>query len=438
MKIAFITAGAAGMVCGSCLRDNTLARALMARGHDVVLVPTYTPTKTDEPNVSVDRVFLGGINVYLQHKSAVFRHTPWFVDRWLDSPRLLNWAAERGLKTDAANLGALTVSMLEGEEGPDQKEFAKLADWLADEVRPDIVDLSNSLLIALAAPIKRRLGVPVVCSLSGEDLFLEGLSEPWHGRSLEILRRRTGDVDAFVAFNHYYASFMADYLQIPHSKLFQVPLGVNLDGHAPSDGVAGHDSESRGERALVVGYLARICPEKGIHVLCEAFRILRQRSQFANCRLRVAGYLSPRDRPFWDELQRHIAEWGLSDSVKYAGELDRPAKIRFLQSLDVFSVPTVYRESKGLPVLEAWANRIPVVQPWHGVFTELLNASQGGVLVSPNDPQALADGLAQLLDNTPLRAELGRRGRSAVERLFTADRMAEATLAVYEKVIGDR
>jgi glycosyltransferase involved in cell wall biosynthesis len=359
------------------------------------------------------------------------------VDRWLDSPRLLNWAAQRGLKTDAADLGALTVSMLEGENGPDQKEFAKLVDWLADDVRPEVVDLSNSLLTGLAGSIKRRLRVPVVCSLSGEDLFLEGLSEPWHGRSLKLLRRRVADIDAFVAFNHYYASFMADYLQIPHSKLFQVPLGVNLDGHAASDGCAGQVGEPAAKRELVVGYLARVCPEKGIHVLCEAFRILRQQSQFATCRLRVAGYLSPRDRPFWDELQRQIAAWGLSDSVEYAGEVDRAGKIQFLQSLDVFSVPTVYRESKGLPVLEAWANCIPVVQPWHGVFTELLNASQGGLLVSPNDPQALADGLAQLLDNAPLRAELGQRGRAAVERSFTADRMAEATLAVYQKVSAD-
>ncbi len=435
MKIAYITAGAGGMYCGSCLRDNALARALLNRGHDVLLVPTYTPTKTDEPNVSVPQVFLGGINVYLQHKSAIFRHTPWFVDRWLDSPRLLNWAANRAIKTDAADLGALTVSMLRGEEGPDHKEFRKLVDWLAGEVKPGIVDISNGLLIGVAAPLRRALGVPVLCTLSGEDLFLDGLTEPWHSQAIELLRARVADVDGFITFSHFYASVMIERLRIPESKVFQVPLGITMDGHG--DRGQGSGDRGQGSKPMTIGYLARICPEKGLHVLCESFRLLRQQPRFEACRLRVAGYLAPGDRPYFDELQRQIAAWRPgcpTDSFEYIGEPDRAGKIRFLQSLDVFSVPTVYREAKGLPVLEAWANGVPVVQPWHGAFTELVNATGGGVLVPPNDPKALADAIAQLLDNPVLRRELGQRGREAVVRLYTADRMAEATLAVYQKI----
>lgn len=66
MKLLSITAGAANMYCGSCLRDNALAAELIARGHDVMLVPLYTPTRTDEPNVSDRHVFFGGVSVYLQ------------------------------------------------------------------------------------------------------------------------------------------------------------------------------------------------------------------------------------------------------------------------------------------------------------------------------------------------------------------------------------
>ncbi len=430
MKIAFITAGAAGMYCGSCLRDNSLARTLMGRGHDVVLVPTYTPTRTDEPNVSLPRVFLGGINVYLQHKSAIFRHTPALADRLLDSPRLLNWAAGFALKTDAADLGALTVSMLRGEAGPDHKEFAKLVDWLAVEVRPDIVDLSNALLIALAAPLRRRLGVPVVCTLSGEDLFLDGLPEPWRSQALDLVRSQVSEVDGFVTFSRYYAEFMRDYIGVPESRVYQVPLGISLDGHGRAP------VRTTSDTAPTVGYLSRICHEKGLHILIEAFRRLREQARFAGVRLRIAGFLGARDQAYWDKLRGEIAGCGLSDAVEYLGEVDRAAKIRFLQSLDVFSVPSVYRECKGLPVLEALANEVPVVQPWHGIYTELINATEAGLLVPPNDPQALADGIAQLLDNAPLRAELGRRGRAAIERLHNADRMAEATLAVYQSVTG--
>jgi glycosyltransferase involved in cell wall biosynthesis len=426
MRIAYITAGAAGMYCGSCLRDNALARALIARGHDVLLVPTYTPTRTDEPNVSLPQVFMGGINVYLQHKSAIFRHTPAFLDRVLDSSWLLNWASNIGLKTDGPDLGSLTVSMLQGEDGPNQKEFAKLAGWLAASVRPQVVNLSNSLLIAAAASIRRRIDVPIVCSLTGEDLFVEGLSEPWQSESLALLRRRVADVDAFITFSQDYAGFMADFLQIPDSKLFVVPVGISLEGH-------GTDQPNGARAGTVIGFLARICPEKGVHILCEAFRILRAQEKYTQCRLRIAGYLGERDRPFWQQQQRQVTEWGLQESVEFLGELDRTGKIRFLQSLDVFSVPSLCRESKGLSVLEAWANRVPVVQPWHSIYTELVNASQGGVLVPPNDSHALADAIAQLLDNPILRQELGRRGRQAVERLYNADRMAEATLAIYER-----
>ena len=74
MRLAYIAAGAGGMYCGSCMHDNTLAAALMRRGVDVALIPTYTPLRTDEESVSLDRVFYGGINVFLQEKLGLFRH----------------------------------------------------------------------------------------------------------------------------------------------------------------------------------------------------------------------------------------------------------------------------------------------------------------------------------------------------------------------------
>jgi glycosyltransferase involved in cell wall biosynthesis len=429
MRIAYITAGAAGMYCGSCLRDNALARALIARGHDILLVPTYTPTKTDEPNVSLSQVFMGGISVYLQNKSALFRHTPPFLDRLLDSPRLLQWASNLAVKTDGAELGSLTVSMLQGESGPNRKEYVKLARWLGESVQPDVVNISNSLLIAAAQAIRVRCSAPIVCSLTGEDLFIEGLSDPWRTEALELLRKRVSDVDAFVTFSQDYAGFMSDLLQIPPSKMFVVPVGISLDGHLVAPEKLASSS------GPVIGFLARICPEKGVHLLCDAFRLLREQDKYSDCRLRIAGYVGERDRPYVEQLKRQVAEWGLEDSVDFAGELDRNGKIEFLQSLDLFSVPSICRESKALPVLEAWANRVPVVQPWHSIYAELVNSSQGGVLIPPNDATALAEAIGRLLDNPVLRQELGRRGREAIEKTHNSDRMAEATLAVYQQLV---
>src|SRR3954469_2585746 len=112
MRIAYITAGAAGMVCGSCMHDNTLVSALTAAGHDALLIPTYTPIRTDEQDVSQGRIFFGGINVYLQQKWWLFRYTPWLLDRLLDFPPLLRWVSKFAVQIEAKKLGELTISML--------------------------------------------------------------------------------------------------------------------------------------------------------------------------------------------------------------------------------------------------------------------------------------------------------------------------------------
>src|ERR671913_1639593 len=141
MRILYITAGAANMYCGSCLRDNALAAELIRRGHDVVLLPVYTPTLTDEPNVSEDRVFFGGISVYLQQKAPFFRWAPRIFDKLLDAPWLIRAASSGSISTDPQSLGEMTISMLKGEDGFQRKEFKKMIEWLASEPPPDVVDV---------------------------------------------------------------------------------------------------------------------------------------------------------------------------------------------------------------------------------------------------------------------------------------------------------
>ena len=199
MRILSLTAGAGGMYCGSCLRDNALAAELLARGHDVTLVPLYTPLLTDEANVTQSRVLFGGISVYLQQHSALFRHMPRFVDRLLDSPGLIRTFADRSVSTDPRMLGDLTISMLQGADGVLRKEFDKLVEWTRGEPRPDVINLTNSMLIALARPLAEAFRRPVCCTLQGEDLFLEGLAEPYRTRALELIRQQVRHVDRFIA-----------------------------------------------------------------------------------------------------------------------------------------------------------------------------------------------------------------------------------------------
>lgn len=427
MRIAYITAGAGGMFCGSCLHDNTLAAALTRLGHDALLIPTYTPLTTDEPNVSQKRIFFGGINVYLQQKLGFFRHTPWFLDRLLDAPSLLRWAARFAVKTRAEDLADLTLSMLEGEHGHQSKEVDKLVSWLADEIKPQIVNLTSALLSGMVPRLKERLRVPVLCSLQGDDIFLESLPESHRSRCLALVRVHSRAMDGFLATSAYYADFMADYFALPRERIHVVHPGLNLAGHG--------SPRPEQARPFTIGYFARICPEKGLHVLTEAFHLLRQMPGTEGCRLHVSGWLGGANRPYFDKLHQQLQERGLHEHFRHIEAPDHESKVRFLQEIDVLSVPTVYREPKGLYVLEALANGVPVVQPRHGSFPELIAATGGGLLVAPEDPHDLARTLHQLFANPAHRDELGRKGKEAVHARFHAERMAEETAAIYSQYI---
>lgn len=428
MRILSITAGAADMYCGSCLRDNALATELMRRGHEVVLTPVYTPTLTDEPNVSQRTVLFGGISVYLEQNVPLFRHTPRRLDWLWDRPAVLRLAARRSIKTDPRWLGEMTVSMLEGERGHQAKEFGKLVDWLKTIPPPDVVMLPNALLAGLAPPIKQALGRPLLCTMQGEDLFLEGLSEAHRRAALDLIRRHAASIDLFVAVSEFYARAMPAYLGVPADKVRVVPLGINPDGYEPAD--------ARPPRPFTVGYFARVAPEKGLHLLAEAYRRLRQRGTPADARLEVAGYVSAEHRPYLAEVQVRMDRWKLVQEFRYRGVLDRAQKIAFLQGLDVLSVPATYDEPKGLFLLEAMACGVPVVQPRRGAFPEVLERTGGGLLVAPDDPDALAAGLAELAADPARARALGRAGRDGVLRHYHVSVMADRMLEVLEGALN--
>ncbi len=427
MDILSITAGAAGMYCGSCLRDNALAVELLRRGHRVTLLPLYTPTNPDERNVSDRRVLFGGISVYLQQYSSIFRRTPRFLDRLWDSPRIINALASRSLSTDPRLLGDLTVSMLEGEDGVLRKEFDKLLEFLADEPVPDLVNLPNSLLIGLAAPIKRALRRPVCCTLQGEDLFLDGLIEPYRTRAIDLIRARVADVDRFLSVSEFYVPVMAKLLAIPTRNISVVPLGINLSGY---------ERRQRPTEPFRVGYFARVSPEKGLHVLADAYVALRARTRGTQMRLEAAGYMAPAHSGYLDGVKKTLAAAGLADEFMYRGSVDRDGKLAFLQSLDVLSVPAPYDEPKGVFLLEAMAEGVPVVQPRRGAFTEVVEKTGGGLLVPPDDVDRLADGLYRVWKDPALAAQLSERGYAGVREHYSIERSADRLLEVYRTMMA--
>lgn len=435
MRIVSIVAGAGGMYCGACLHASTLIAALRRAGEDALLVPAYTPVRVEEEELAAKRVVFGGLNVYLQEKSALARHTPWFFDRLLDHPVLLRWLGRRGQATRAEALGPLCVSMLRGEEGRQRKELEKLLYWLKRDLRPDVVHLSTALLVGMARQIARTLDVPVVCTLAGEDSFVERLPEPYASRARAALRERCGELAAMVALNRYYADFMARYLAVPRERIHVISPGLNLAGHRPP----GQTTTLPGAGSPAdptIGFLARVCPDKGLHLLAEAFILLAEDREVPRTRLVAGGHLAEADRDYLAQVTAGLARRGLADRFEYRGCLERLEKIALLQSFHVMCLPAVLPESKGLPVLEAWANGVPVVVPAHGAFPEWIEDTGGGLVVEPNDASSLAAALKRLILDPAKAAELGRRGHVAVHARYHADRMAGETIALYRRLRG--
>ena len=427
MRIAHITAGAGHMYCGSCLRDNVLAAALLDAGHEVVLIPTYTPTRAEGRDVSLDRVYLGGINVFLQEHLPFFRRTPRFLNRLLDAAPLLRLATRRGVSVDPHHLGRLTVSMLRGADGAQHRPVLELIRFLADDVSPEIVSIPNSLLIALAPAIKRELSVPVVCTLQGEDCFLEGLVERFRVEALRLIREHAPAVDAFVAVSQFGANRMSEYLGIERRYIHVVPLGIDFEDHAR----AGLE-----DQPFTIGYLARVAPEKGLHVLCEAYRRLRARPGCPPSRLLVAGYLAPEHRSYLTGISKQMASWGLVGHLDYRGAVDRPGKLAFLQTLSVLSVPSPQPTQKGQFLLEAMASGVPVVQPRLGAFTEVVENTGGGILTDPGDVDGLVRGILALWENVERRKQLGAAGYEGVRARYGVPQMLARLMGIYRSLVG--
>ncbi|MFM7036073.1 MAG: glycosyltransferase family 4 protein [Planctomycetia bacterium] len=432
MRVVHITAGAGGRLCGSCLHDHTLVRALRARGHDAILLPAYVPTTTDEENIAERRIVMGGVNIWLQEHVPLFRHTPWFLDRFLDSRWLLAWLSSRTGETRPADLGPLTISSLEGEHGRHRKEVEKLAKLLADRLRPDVVHLSNVLLLGMARRIREATGAAIVCSLSGEDIFIERIPEPHRSRIHGLLRERAGDVDRFVALNGFFAHLMADALAVPHDRIAVVPHGIDPAGFPVSSPDVAARRRGRGGR-VVVGSLARACPEKGLDLIIRAVPLIREKH---DVELRAAGAVVDAERAYVASCLGLAHDLGVGDHVRWLGQIDRPGKLALFESIDVFVMPTLFPEAKGIPVIEAMAAGVPIVAPAHGTFPELLDSERAGLLHAPGDPADLARRIIATLDDADLAARMGAHGHALARRRHMADQMAAGHEVVYRQGAG--
>lgn len=422
MRLLHLTPGTGSFHCGSCLRDNALIKALRARGHDALMVPLYLPLVTDRDEANPEQaVRVGGISLYLQQKFPLFRFLPSFVHRWLNDEKRLRWASKFIGMTSPRDLGEMTVGSLLGEKGRQWTEWEHLVQWIETEAKPDVISLSNSLLIGLAPALKRRVGVPIICSLQGEDSFLDTLPEPYRSQAWKLMEENAQSVSHFIAPSRFYADLMVPRLGVPVSKMAVVYNGLNF---------AGYSVEHREPEVPTIGYLARMIHGKGLTTLVDAFIALAGRNTVPQVRLRIAGAKTAGDDAYIAGLQKKLEKARLLDRVTFEPNLSFEEKTKFLQEVTLFSVPATYGEAFGLYIIEAQACGLPVVQPRHGAFSELLEITKGGVLCEPDDPESLSQALEELLLDGSKRCSLSEQGRKNARLHFSAERMAESFEAV--------
>ena len=429
MRIIQLMPGTANtFYCQNCLRDAGMFQMMRALGHDILAVPLYLPMELEGMAAAdASPLFFGGINVYLQQKFRVFRSTPRWIDQAFDSHRLLRWAVRRFSMTDGRDLAATTLSMLSGEHGQQVKELDRLVRWLDAQPAPDVVTLSNALLLGMSDSIKAHLGVPIVCLLEDEDEFLDELPDADRHRAEALIAEHAQSIDAFVTCSQYYANVAQARFRIDPQRIHIVPNGIVLDGYDPAPSPP-HPS--------VIGCLARLHPDKGVDILIEAFAALKADASFADLTLRIAGGQTVGDDPYAQQLNDRVRELGMADAVTFGGNLDRPQRLAFLRSLSVLVVPARRPEAFSMQMIEAMAASVPVVAPDHGVYPELIETTGGGRLCRPDDPRDMADVITSLLADQTAARSLGAQGHNSVASHFTVRRTVERMMDIYDSVVA--
>ncbi len=424
MKIVQIVPGSGNtFYCQNCLRDIAMVQTLRALGHDVVMAPMYLPLFGEAADRhSGSPVFYGAVSLYLKHALPALRHLPRWVSRLLDAPPMLAWAARKAGATRADGLEALTLSMLRGEHGGQADELERLTDWLAAGVAPDVIHISNALLLGLARRLKQRLGATLVCSLQDEDTWLDAMAPDKAAEVWAAMQERARDVDGFIAVSRHYADYMGRRLALDAQRIRIVPVGIATDGY--TDSPLPFDPP-------VIGYLSRLSQADGFGLLVEAFVRLKQEPAFAATRLIATGGQTGDDRAVLAAARRALAAHGWEKDLTVLAEFDKPARAAFLAQLTVLSAPALKGGAFGTFILEALAAGVPVVQPRLGAFTELVEDTGGGLLYTPNDAAALTVALKELLSNPPRVRRLGARGREIVRRDFSIQATAARLLDAY-------
>ncbi len=426
MNIIQIIPGSGGsFYCGNCLRDSKYFNALRAEGHQVTKVPMYLPLFADEHDISDVPIFYGAISTYLKQLYPVFRKAPKWVDNMLNSKPMMKLAASMAGSTRASGLEDMTISMLLGEQGQQKEELEYMVNWIAEHCQPDVIHLSNALLLGLARRLKERTGVPVVCSLQDEDVWVDAVHPSFQDKIWKLMHTRSQDVDALVSVSNFFAEKMKDRMQLPDEKVHTIHLGVEINDYT---------FISTREKERNVGYISRMCHENGFDIVVDAFVELKRKPGFEDVKLIATGGSTGDDTKYIKEQKKKIRENNLTGSFEIVADFEEKGLHEFFKKVSLISVPVRIGEAFGIYLLEAMASGVPVVQPALGAFPEIIELSGGGETYLPNTPEKLSEMWAGLLTDPERLEQLSIAGYEGTKSKFNIHSHAQEIIALYNSL----
>jgi glycosyltransferase involved in cell wall biosynthesis len=426
MKIVYLITGSGGsFYCGNCYRDMLYLRAIRKlQGFTAKAIPLYLPPDKSNSDAGFDNhVFFGAISMYLREKVHAFRNMPAFFDKILDFAPFLKLAARQAGTTRTEGLEELTLNMIEGDNAFHPAEVTRLVNYLSKDGKPDIIHLSNALILGLARQLKKRMNVKIVCSLLNEDDWIDDMIEPFRSRAWELIAREAEYVDSFVTPSEYYKEMFISKTGLDGGNINVVPLGFDPEEHQLTKDIT---------RPPAIGYFCRVNRHNGFDKLVDAFIDLKTKNSIPDLTLNVCGGFTGDDKPFIAEQIRKIKEQGYSKSIRIYPEFQGNKKAEFFGDVDIISVPVRKYDGYGLYILEANSAGVPVVQPATGAFPEIIARTGGGITYQPDTVKALSDALLKLLNDKNLREELGRKGIEGVRSELSLDKMSLGLERVYK------
>ncbi len=391
-------------------------------------IPMYLPLFADEHDISDIPIFYGAISTYLKQMYPVFRKAPKWFDNLLNSKPMMKLAASMAGSTRASGLEDMTISMLLGEQGKQKDELEHMVNWIAENCKPDVIHLSNALLLGLAKRLKEKVGVPVVCSLQDEDVWVDAVHPSFREKIWKLMHDRAGDVDALVSVSSFFAAKMKDSMDLPNEKVHTIHLGVE---------VSDYTYLSTKEKERNVGYVSRMCYENGFDIVVDAFIELKKKPGFDDVKLIATGGFTGDDSNFIKEQKHKIKENGLTAFFEIMPDFEGKAIHEFFKKVSLVSVPVRIGEAFGIYLLESMASGVPVVQPALGAFPEIIELSGGGMTYMPNSSGKLSETWAGLLSDSKELERLSYAGYEGTTARFNIHSHAIEIIDLYQRLALD-